>query len=97
MKTAEKWSISEGKLIHEKTFSHNQTLALTETLRQREATGFSENKLVGVVDSGLIAAWTKEAGIRGSDPDYWEKLKTIIKRKMLDGEFAKLRVWQGNY
>lgn len=97
MKIAEKWLEQDGKVIHQQTHDHNPTLKLNESLRSGGALGFSENKLVGVIDTGLVGQWAREAGLKGSDPAYWDKVKEVVKRKMLDGDFAKLRVWQGTY
>jgi hypothetical protein len=41
----------------------------------------------------LINEWLKEAGVAWDDP----AMDDIIKRKMLSGEFDKLRVWEGTY
>lgn len=97
MKLAEKWFEQDGKVVQQQTHDFNPTLELNQQLRSADAQGFGDNKLVGVVDTGMIGMWAKEAGIKGSDPDYWEKMKSIIKVKMLDGDFAKLRVWEGSY
>ena len=77
--------------------SHGRLLNQVSELKSAGVDGFSENKLVGIVPAGLVGEWARAAGIRGSDPNYAEKLKEVVKQKMLDGEFAKLRVWEGNY
>ena len=64
-----------------------------EELRQHGNAEFGESKLVGVIDAALINEWLKEAGIAWDDP----AMDDVIKRKMLSGEFDKLRVWQGTY
>jgi len=97
MKLAEKWFEQDGKVIQQQTHDHTPTLEVNQSLRSAGAHGFSDNKLVGVVDTGMVGQWAREAGIKGSDPAYWDKVKEVIKRKMLDGDFAKLRVWEGSY
>lgn len=97
MKISEKWFEQDGKVIQQQTHDHTPTLEANQSLRSAGVQGFSDNKLVGVVDTGLIGQWARDAGIRGSDPDYWKKMKEVIKLKMLDGEFSKLRVWEGSY
>lgn len=97
MKISEQWFEQDGKVIHKRTHDHNPTLDLAERLRSAGANGFSDNRLVGVIDKGMLAQWANEAGLKGSDPSYWEKLREVVKRKMLDGDFAKFRVWEGTY
>jgi hypothetical protein len=48
---------------------------------------------VGVIDAALINEWLKEAGISWDDPARAD----VVKRKMLSGDFDKLRVWEGTY
>lgn len=97
MKIAEKWFQQDGKVVHQKTHDWTNLLDQTQKLRANGLDGFGESKLVGRIDMDLWALWAKEAGIKGSDPDFSSKMKEVVKRKMLDGEFAKLRVWQGTY
>jgi hypothetical protein len=49
---------------------------------------------VGFLDGAVLAAWLKEAGVEWSDT---EAAKEVVKRKMMSGEFAKFRVWEGSY
>mgnify|MGYP000470957501 CR=1 FL=1 len=97
MKIAEKWFEQDGKLVHQKTHDWTGLLDQTEKLRSNGLDGFGESKLVGRIVMDLWALWAKEAGISASDPDFSAKMKEVVHRKMLDGEFAKLRVWQGKY
>ena len=53
-----------------------------------------ENRLVGFVDGAVLGAWLKEAGVAWSDT---EAAKEVVKKKMMSGEFSKLRVWEGSY
>jgi hypothetical protein len=92
-KIAERWEQDGDKLIHIKTQDWNPMLDRAEELRQNGNADFGESKLVGVVDAALVGEWLKEAGIAWHDP----AVDDVIKRKMLSGEFDKLRVWQGTY
>jgi hypothetical protein len=92
-KIAERWEQDGDKLIHIKTQDWNPMLDRAEELRQNGNADFGESKLVGVVDAALVGEWLKEAGIAWDDP----AVDDVIKRKMLSGEFDKLRVWQGTY
>ena len=53
----------------------------------------SDYKFVGSVPTHLIAEWLKEAGISWDDP----ALADVIKKKMLSGEFDRLKAWKGKY
>ena len=64
-----------------------------QAYRDQGIDGFSENKLVGVIDAALLGEWLKEAGVAWNDP----ARDDVIKSKMLSGEFDKLRVWEGTY
>ena len=53
-----------------------------------------DKRLVGRIPLHIMAQWLKEAGISWSDH---EAAKEVIKRKILSGDFSKLRVWEGTY
>jgi len=42
----------------------------------------------------LFYEWLKEAGV---DPSDKEAAEEVLRRKMLSGDFDKLRVWKGTY
>ena len=92
-KIAEEWVRDGDNLVHIKKQDWNPMLDRAEELRQHGNAEFGESKLVGVIDAALINEWLKEAGITWDDP----AMDDVIKRKMLSGEFDKLRVWKGSY
>jgi hypothetical protein len=53
----------------------------------------SDYKFVGSVPTHLISEWLKEAGISWDDPARAD----VIKKKMLSGEFDRLKAWKGKY
>ena len=75
---------------------HDVSQALKDARAAKDAgIGMSgENRLVGFLDGAVLAAWLKEAGVEWSDT---EAAKEVVKRKMMSGEFAKFRVWEGSY
>jgi len=75
---------------------HDVSQALKDARTARDAgVGMSgENRLAGFLDGAVLAAWLKEAGVAWSDT---EAAKEVVKRKMMSGEFAKFRVWEGSY
>tara|TARA_R110000782_G_scaffold232377_1_gene318613 strand:+ start:620 stop:904 length:285 start_codon:yes stop_codon:yes gene_type:complete len=92
-KIAEKWVQDGDQLIQIKTQDWNPMLERAKALRENGNADFGESKLIGCIDSALINEWLKEAGIGWDDP----AMDDVIKRKMLSGEFDKLRVWEGTY
>ena len=50
--------------------------------------------MVGFLDPAMLGVWLKEAGVAWSDT---EAAKEVIQRKIISGEFAKFRVWEGTY
>ena len=93
MKIEEKMFHQDGKLIVQETHDWNPVLEKAAALRSSGAGVSGENRLVGLIDMKMWTEWAKEAGIPPSDP----AMKDVVKRKMLDGDFAKLRVWEGTY
>ena len=75
---------------------HDVSQSLRDALAAKDAgIGMSgENRLVGFLDGAVLAQWLKEAGVSWSDT---EAAKEVVKRKMMSGEFSKLRVWEGSY
>jgi hypothetical protein len=53
----------------------------------------SDYKFVGSVPTHLISEWLKEAGVSWDDPARAD----VIKKKMLSGEFDRLKAWKGKY
>ncbi len=92
-KVSEKWVQEGDKLIHIKKQDWTPNLEHAKMLRDAGCAEFGDSRLVGTVDAALINEWLKEAGISWDDP----ARSDVIKRKMLSGEFDKLRVWKGTY
>ncbi len=97
MKIAERMFEQDGKVVIQKTHDFRPDLQLTSDLRSAGADSFGESKLVGVIPVGALELWGREAGLKGSDPDYWQKMQDVVKRKLLDSDNAQLRVWEGTY
>ena len=84
----------QGKIIVESTYDNNPALERAALLRQAKVGITGENKLVGTIPIHIIKMWCDEAGIKWSDN---EARKEVVKRKILSGEFDKLRVWKGTF
>lgn len=93
-KISERWVEDGDKLIHVKTHDWNPMLDAAEAYRQNGNAEFGESRLIGVIDAALLGEWLKEAGVAWDDTPAKEE---IIKRKMLSGDFDKLRVDKGSY
>lgn len=93
MKIGEKWVQEGDKIIHVKQHDFTQNIEYAKRLRDAGCAKFGESRLIGTVDAALVNEWLKEAGISWNDP----ARSDVIKRKMLSGEFDKLRVWEGTY
>ena len=92
-KISESWHQDGNKIVHVKKHDWNPMLDQAQAYRDQGIDGFGENKLVGVIDAALMGEWLKEAGVKWDDP----AAQDVVKRKMLSGEFDKLRVWEGTY
>lgn len=82
----------EGLVIR-KTFDATDTLDWARKARDAGRQDFGESKLIGRVPGPLVDVWLKEAGVQWGTPEAAE----VLKRKMLDGEFSKFRVWEGTF
>ena len=93
-KISEKIDFEHDHMVIKK--KHDVSQALNDVQKAKDAgIGMSgENRLVGFLDGAVLAQWLKEAGVSWSDT---EAAKEVVKRKMMSGEFAKMRVWEGSY
>ena len=82
------------KIIVESTYANNPALERVEQLNNAKVGLTGENRLVGSIPIHIIKMWCTEAGIKWSDI---EARKQVVKRKILSGEFDKLRVWKGTF
>jgi hypothetical protein len=82
------------KIIVEKIHTANPALQRAEQLRSQKIDGLGESKLVGTIPIFLMKQWCDEMGINWNDT---EARREVVKKKILSGEFDKLRVWKGTY
>lgn len=95
MNLTEQFIDGDGDKFHiKRTFDASPVLTSTAALRSAGATGMSENKHIGRIPGWMITEWLKEAGVKWSDADARNE---IIRKKLLSGEVAKLRVWEGTF
>jgi len=96
MKTSEQvhFDNKNGKIIIEKQFDNQGTLDRVDQLVKGKHGITGENRLVGSIPMHVITQWCKDAGIRWDDT---EARKEIVRKKILSGDFDKLRVWKGTF
>ena len=82
------------KIIVKKTHANAPYVNQVAQMKKMGIDGFGENKLVGRVPMHMLAQWIKEAGLDWSDN---EAIRQVIRRKLLSGEFDKLRPWEGTF
>lgn len=75
---------------------HDVSQALKDAQMARDAgVGMSgENRLAGFIEPAVLGQWLKEAGVSWSDT---EAAKEVVQKKLISGEFAKFRVWEGDF
>ncbi len=93
----EQWSTDEDKIIRQKTTDPNPAIKSAKQLRDayQEGNHFAEDtRHIGRIDQHVLEMWMKEAGVTLDDRD---AMAELIKRKMMDGDFAAFRVSEGSY
>jgi len=96
MKLNEQWDYDpfEDRLTVKQTHDPTPTIDSVKDLKARGVEGFSDHKHVGRVPTFLIEDWLKEEGVSFQDQ---EKVKEVVHRRLLSGEFNALRPWTGTY
>ena len=93
-KVSEKISFEHDHMVIKQRHDVSQALKDAQVARDAGVGMSGENRLAGFLDGAILASWLKEAGVAWSDT---EAAKEVVKRKMMSGEFAKFRVWEGSY
>lgn len=93
MKTRERVLFDGDALIHHRRFENAPYIEKAKQLRAQHGGVQGESRLAGIVPMHMLGEWAKEAGLQMSDPAF----RDVVRRKMLSGEFDKLRVWEGRY
>lgn len=92
MKIRERVFDDDGRLVIQQTHDASRTMHKARMLRDSGRTLMSDSVCLGTVPGALVAVWAKEAGIAWNDT---EALEDLVTRKLMDGEFAKFRVYEG--
>jgi CRISPR/Cas system-associated protein Csx1 len=94
-KISEKIIFEGDDIIVKRTYDADQMIKDTEYGRHFAENKFgSDYKYLGNIDMNLVANWLKEAGVQWHDT---HAVNEVINRKLMDGEFNKLRAWEGTW
>ena len=84
------------KVIHKKTYDDTAEIDRVDQIKKTNGVNAfgSDYKFVGSIPAHLIPEWCKEAGVDMTDT---HAVSEVMKKKLMSGEFDKLRVWKGKY
>lgn len=96
MKIGEKFHDNhDGTFVVESIYDNTQHMKRLDHLREVNPHNvLSDSYMVGSVPLHIFSQWLKEAGVRWDDRD---AAREVLRKKLLDGEFKKLRVWEGTF
>lgn len=95
MKVGEKFhNIDGNKFAIESVYNNDPYLAEVKAIKDQGLGQSGDNRLVGRIPLHMVAQWLKEAGVRWDDA---AAKQDVIKKKIMSGEFAKFRVWDGTF
>lgn len=84
----------DNTLIVKKTHDATSAVNLARHLRDANPQAMSDSVPVGVIPAALLENWLMEAGVSWDNHDAVEE---IISRKLMSGEFGRLRPWEGRF
>ena len=85
----------DGKLIVHRRVDIDPVAKRAAALRDANQARFAEDKShVGSITSDILMMWLKEAGVSYNDK---RAAAEVVKRKLLDGENAALRIDQRSF
>lgn len=92
MKTGERYIDGDGTKFHVRR-TYDVEPSLNNTARLRSAGGGKNEQFwhVGSIPTVVLEIWAKEAGVRVMSPE----MDDVIKRKLNDPDWAKLRIVEG--
>lgn len=84
----------DGQLVYHKQTDPTASLKAVEMAREATQSPMSDSWHVGRVDAHVLELWLKEAGVKFHEKD---KVREVIRKKLLDGDFAAFRVKEGTF
>jgi len=96
MKIRETFKEEDDKIIIKKTHDFTPVMKRMDDIRQNVDQDLrSDYRYVGTIPLPLMEQWCKEAGVKWDDV---HARAEVVKRKILSGDFDKLRGnWKGSY
>ena len=89
MKINETVTAEDGQLRVVQTHDVSASLRRSEIMRANGLGRFGEMEAIGSIPMVLANEWLREAGLTWDSPR--EDLRRLFVRKLVDGDFAKLR------
>jgi hypothetical protein len=84
----------DGKLVYHKQTDATASLEAVKMAREAPATPLADSVHVGRIDAHVLEMWLQEAGVKMHERD---KVREVVRKKLLSGDFAKFRVWEGTF
>lgn len=94
MKIAEQISFDGNNLIVKETHDFTAIVDRAKALQSSGQNSLGESRHVADVPLKLLELWLKEAGVSWTDH---KAVEEVLKRKLMSGDFAALRVWEGSF
>lgn len=96
MKIGERVHDGEGStFVVQETHDFTPTLEAASAIRSMNPDGrMGESRHVGRIPGKLFYEWLKETGVSPTDTN---AANEVLRKKMMDSEFAGFRVWEGKY
>lgn len=94
MLISERLIADDDKITHLRTHDFQPAVDRADVLRSAGKAVQGDNWLIGSVPLALVTDWLSEAGVGWDDRP---AVQEVIKRKLMSGEFAKLRVHEGSF
>ena len=94
MKIGERYIDGDGSKFHvRRTYDVEPALKRNQKLRENGAGKGETFWHIGSIPTVILEQWAREAGVNVMGPEMDE----IIKRKLLDPDFQKLRIYEGGF
>lgn len=84
----------DGKLIFQKVTDPEPALEAVRLAREAPALPMADSWHVGRIDAHVLEKWLKEAGVKFHER---EKVREVIRNRLLDGDNAAFRVKAGTF
>jgi hypothetical protein len=94
MKVAEDMRVDGDQLVVRQTHDFTPVVEQARGLRDAGKQYFGESAFVGRIPTKLFFEWLKEAGV---DPTDHQAAEDVLSRKLMSGDFAQFRVWDGKF